>query len=43
MRLLKTHSHTFERLGYEATVRLLLFEGGAKPVNASVTVHVERA
>ena len=31
------------RVGFRGTVRLLLFEGGAKPVDASVTVHVERA
>ena len=27
---------------FQGTVRLLLFEGGAKPVDASVAVHVER-
>ena len=31
------------RDGFHVTVRLLLFEGGAKPVNASVTVRAERA
>ena len=29
--------------GFHGTVRLLLFEGSAKPVHASVTVHLERA
>ena len=28
--------------GFHGTVRLLLFEGGVKPVDASVAVHVER-
>ena len=31
------------RDGFDGTVLLLLFEGGAKPVDASVAVHVERA
>ena len=35
-------SSTDMRDGFHGTVRLLLFEGGAKPVYASVTVHVER-
>ena len=30
------------RDGFYGTVRLLLLEGGAKPVDASVAVHVER-
>ena len=30
------------RDGFHGTVRLLLIESGAKPVDASVTVHVER-
>ena len=30
------------RDGFDGTVLLLLFEGGAKPVDASVAVHVER-
>ena len=30
------------RDGLYGTVLLLLFEGGAKPVDASVAVHVER-
>ena len=31
------------RDGFYATVPLLLFEGGAKPVDASVVVYMERA
>ena len=31
------------RGGFHGAIGLLLFEGGAKPVDASVTVHVERA
>ena len=30
------------RDGFDGTVFLLLFEGGAKPVDESVAVHVER-
>ena len=30
------------RDGFRGTVRLFLFKGGAKPVDAGVTVHVER-
>ena len=30
------------RDGFYRTVRLLLFEGGAKPVDAAVTAYVER-
>ena len=30
------------RDGFHGTVFLLVFEGGAKPVDASVAVHVER-
>ena len=30
------------RYGFHGTVRLPLFEGGAKPVNATVAVHVKR-
>ena len=30
------------RDGFDGTVLLLLFEGGAKPVDSSVAVHVER-
>ena len=29
--------------GFDGTVLLLLSEGGAKPVDASVAVHAERA
>ena len=31
------------RDGFDGIVFLLLFEGGAKPVDASVTVHMKRA
>ena len=31
------------RDGYDGTVLVLLFEGGTKPVDSSVAVHVERA
>ena len=30
------------RDGFDGAVFLLLFEGGAKPIDASVAVHVER-
>ena len=31
------------RDGFDGTVLLFLFEGGAKPVDASVAVHMKRA
>ena len=36
------HSSADVRDGFDGTVLLLLFEGGAKPVDANVAVHVER-
>ena len=36
-------SSTDVRDGFDGTVLLLLFEGGAKPVDASVAVHMKRA
>ena len=35
-------SSTDVRDGFDGTVLLLLFEGGAKPVDTSVAVHMER-
>ena len=42
MTLRVDHISADRRDGFQGAVRLLLFEGGAKPVDASVTVHVER-
>ena len=36
------HSSADVHDGFDGPVLLLLFEGGAKPVDASVAVHVER-